>query len=538
MRDRRILTLLALTAIFYLTWPTRVPECDAVIYASTALRGVREMQYDPGHLLLGSLEAQAVAIGRMARPPLNPVWLLPYLSMLASLLGIYAFQRTLVDLGVRRGRATLFAAVLAAGYAWWHFALQAESHILSTALLVIFLWRCCRAIEARTIRACAWAGLWLGFATLMHQKNVLLAGAALPALLLAHRGSPRGLRGAAAFLIVFVLVAVVPYLVVGWTALGLRRPDEFLFWARGLQTWSGWGGWSGSTLPKALIGMARSLVGGHTVLGLGPVQDFASRLFPRASMADEVAIAATVRGGMRVVVVVLKVIVFAAAGLALLRRLARPFVPGPQGAPLTVFLWGWVLIVGLFAAWWAPERAEFWLDVVPPLLLLVALPRAGARELRGGTVGLAAFAVALALVNFLGSIRPQSLATLEPESRVALALDAAVTPGDLVLADSPFEGRASCYARAFVPVDLATLVRAGGDGEVLYSRVDSLLARAEAMRRRVCLLVTPLAPGARAHRAHERLVARLGERYRIGEVVPVRADVELRRISLDRAPAR
>lgn len=529
----RIYSLLAVGALFYLVYPSRIPECDAVIYASAALRGIHEMTFDPGHLGFGSLEVLATAAGRAARPPLNPVFILQYLSMAAALAGAYAFYRTLADLGVARGRATLFTATLAASYAWWHYALQAEPHMISTALLMGFLWQSCRTTITPSARSWAWSGLWLGLATLMHQKNILLVGAALPAFALATRDLRQSLRGAAAFLGVLFVVAILPYLVVGGGVLGLRTAPDFMLWIRGLSTWSAWGHWTRSTLPYTLVGIVRSLVGSHFILGLGPVRETAGRLFPRYSLEDELAIAASVPGSMGLLLLFLEAGLLGLSGLALLRRAARPGVPGPGGIPLTIFLWAWIAIVGIFAAWWAPLRAEFWLDFFPPLLVLLALPRAGGRERTGGPRILAAFALTLALVNFAGSIRPQSLAALEPESAVALALDAAVRPGDTVLSDIPFQGRASRYARAFVPVDLLGTDFPPGDSgqEVRFRMVDSLLAAAEGAHQSVYVVATPLRSGADDQVAFAGLVAALGERCQTRVTAPVRAGIDLRRIT-------
>lgn len=526
-RNGRILALLAVVAFLYLLFPSRVPECDAVIYSSAALRGVREMTFDPGHLAFGPLVAAAAAAGRAARPPLNPVAILQVVAMAAALAGAWAFGRTLTGLGVARGRAALFTAVLAGGYAWWHYALQAESHMISTALLVVFLLQASRTVAAPTVRGCAWAGLWLALATLMHQKNVLLAGAALPALALAFPDARRSLRGVAAFLVILGAVAGLPYLLVGWGALGLRTVPDFELWLRGLSASDAWGGWHRGTPLHAAMGLVRSLVGLHFLLRLDFFRTLAEREFPHSSLEDEFAVGAAVPGPVSVLLLALSVALLAVAALALLRRLVRPRVAGPGGGPLTILLWAWVGIVAVFAAWWAPARAEFWLDLFPPLLALLALPAAGRCGRAGGSRLVAAFALALALVNFLGSVRPQSLAALEPESAVALALDAAVRPGDVVLADIPFAGRASRYARAFEPVDL---LAAGPEPEDRLRRVDSLLAAAKAAGRDVHLLVTPLGPPGAGRTTYAGRVAELAGRHRIGAEVPVRAAVELRRI--------
>ncbi|HVP15017.1 MAG TPA: glycosyltransferase family 39 protein [Terriglobales bacterium] len=533
-----IFALLTIAAIAYLLYPSRIPECDAVIYASAALRGVREMTFYPGHLGYGPLENLSASLGRWTRPPLNPLFILQYLSMAAALVAAWAFHRALEALGVGRARAVLFTAILAASYAWWHFALQAESHMLSTALLMIFLWQTCRTLAKLNARSWAWAGLWLGLATLIHQKNILFAAAALPALAVPARDFRRVLREEAAFFGTLAIVVIVPYLVVGVGVLGLRTSAELMLWIRGLSTWSAWGHWSRATVPGVVVGLARSFVGSHFLLRVGPIHAAALRLFPRASFEDEFAIAASIPAGVGVALMILEVPLLALAGLALVRRIVRPGIPGPRGLPLSLFLWAWIAAVVIFAAWWAPVRAEFWIDLFPPVLVLLALLRAGARDASAGSRLIAYVAVALALVNFIGSIRPQSMAALEPESSVALALDAAVKPGDIVISDSPFTGRASRYARTFEPVDLMGAECALGDAAepARVRLVDSILVGAERAHRSAYLAVTPLGTADSARAAYRRATASLAEHFETGERIAIRAGLDLRRLRR-RAPA-
>ena len=121
----------------------------------------------------------------------------------------------------------------------------------------------------------------------------------------------------------------------------------------------------------------------------------------------------------------------------------------------------------------------------------------------------------------------------------ALALDAAVKPGDTVLSDIPFQGRASRYTRAFVPVDLLGADFPPGDHghEARFRMVDSLLAAAEGAHQSVYLVATPLGLGGGDRAAFHGLVAALGERYQTRQIVPVRAGIDLRRIARRRAAA-
>jgi hypothetical protein len=124
---------LVVAAALYLAFPARVLECDAVIYASAALHVDVEISTDPGHLGFGLIELAAAAVGRRLTPPLSPVYILPYLSIAAAIAGLYGLFRTLLDAGVKHGRAICYAGVVGFSYGYWHFALQAESHILSAS---------------------------------------------------------------------------------------------------------------------------------------------------------------------------------------------------------------------------------------------------------------------------------------------------------------------------------------------------------------------------------------------------------------------
>ena len=537
-RQWQVLSLLAAMALLYLVFPTRTHEYDAMCYATAALGGEHWLATDPGHLGFSPLEIPAASIGRRVHPPLSPVLLLQYLSMVAGLAGIYAFHRSLTSLGTSAGRAAVFAGILGCTYAYWHFALQAESHLLSTAFLLFFLLHFTRLLGSRSPGTAAWAGALLGLATLMHQKNILLVAPALIALPVAVRGRRQLAAVAGMFLAAYGVVAILPYLVAALGVVGLRTIPDLREWILGLRTlcvWNhgAWGHWTSRTLPLTAEAIVRSLVGSDFVLGLDPIRALAARLSPSMSMDDELAVAATVPPALRVVLFLLEAALLVLAVAALARRTASLKTLFSRHAALATFLVAWVLVLGVFSAWWVPWRLEFWIDLFPPLLLLLALPLDQDPERGGGRLRAAgAFLLALATVNFFGSIRPESLPTTDASTNLAVALDATIQPGSTILADGPLCGRASRYPRVFVPAGPLDGFAPGAvpPPAVIFHRVDSLLAAADSAGRSVYLVATPLAPEAIRKAAYRRLVASLAARYQLGEKVPIRAALEVRRI--------
>ena len=532
-RRWQILSLMVAMALLYLAYPSRTHEYDAMGFASAALSGEHWLAADPGHLGFGPLEILATGIGQRVHPPLNPVLLLQYLSMVAGLAGIYAFYRTLTGLGASPRRATVFAGILCCTYAYWHFALQAESHLLSTALLLFFLMQFTRLVESRSPGAVAWAGALLGLATLMHQKNILLVAPALIALPIAVHGRGRSAMVVGMFLATYGVVTILPYLVVGLGVAGLRTIPDLHHWIMGLSNYGAWGHWTNQTMLLTGGAIVRSLVGSDFLLGLGPIKALAVRLAPHMLMQDELAVAAAVPPALGAALFPLEAALLVLAVAALVRRARSLKTLFSRHAPLAMFLVAWVLLLGVFSAWWVPWRLEFWIDLFPPLLLLLALPLDQDPEHRGGRSRAAGtFLLALATVNFFGSIRPESLPTTDAETNLALALDATIKPGSTILADTPLCGRAPRCPRAFVPADLLDGFAPGvvPAQAALFHKVDSLLAAADSAGKSVYLVATPRAPEAARRAAYRSLVASLGVRFRLDEKVPIRANIDLRRI--------
>lgn len=556
-RNASVLILLTAAAFVLVRFPARVVDVDAVIYASAARIGAAKEMASPGHLFkevanpghLGfyPLELAANVAGQRMIPPANSIFLLQYVSMLAGLAGGYVFYRTLRETGLDRRRSVLLTSVLLFSYAYWHFSLQAESHILATFFLILFLRAALRFFRSPTPRAGAVAGVALGLATLLHQTSILVAPCFLAgALVLAGRRRP--IPPLRPFLLSYLAIVALPYLLVGWIVLGLRTPAGFRHWIMGLSQWGKWGWWTPANPVRAVSGLIRSFVGSHFFLGLAPIKAAAERVFPHASWEDEVAIAASVPVRLRYVLAGLAAGVFAVSLAVAVRGAAglRRAFCGDAG--LAVFLAAWIAVSAGFSAWWAPQHTEFWLPLFAPVLVLLTY---SFRDRRGARLGWAwcasLFVLALFAVNFWGSIYPESLERMEPETLAALAIEAAVEPGGIVITDTDLSGRATRYVRAFEKVDLVGLCVASptdGSGaeradpisgerspdECAAAAIDSILAAADGTAREVYLLAHPLSTDEHTIAVYGRLVTAIADRFDVTQCVPVRAAVDLRRV--------
>jgi hypothetical protein len=371
------------------------------------------------------------------------------------------------------------------------------------------------------------------------------------------------LRPLGAFAVLYFLFGMLPYPIVARYLVGIRTFGEFYGWLLGTSEWGAWGAWRLTTLPATVIGLIRTFTGSHYLLALKPVAQFAERTFSAASLLDEMAIAAWGPRWLRLSLLPIQatVLAFAAKSLAGGPRRLKHMLRAERAFGL--FLIAWITILGLFFVWWAPERVDFWIAWLPALIIVLAFPVTGESGSRPtGLAATVAFLAGLFAVNFFGSIYPQSGPISERDTETAVAIDAVVNAGDIVISDSYFAGRASKYAGSFDRVNLLDAVlaypsraegtiyvyRDGRSREVGFNadvadtalmtqleartlaRLDSLVGIAAEEGRAVFLLVSPVANDAGRRRTYSELVDVIGSRYDLSDVVQLRGQLDMRRI--------
>lgn len=289
-----IIVLLAVAGLLLVALPARILECDAVISANGAIHNDPAVMIYPHHLAYNYMLRGAALIGQGLDPPLNPIYLLQYVGIAAGLGGVYLLYRMLMEIGAGPRRALLLSGVLLFSYGYWHYARQADAHIISAFLLIWATWAFYRFLAQPTIAAGCVVGLSLGLATFIHQSNILIFVPVLLACILRGREGIRLLRQTGAVIVVYFLIGILPYLLIGRYVVGAGTPAEFRKWLLGISLWENWGIWRLETVPATVIGIVRNFTGSHYLLGFQPLVHLAQRLFPIASLEDEMAIAASV----------------------------------------------------------------------------------------------------------------------------------------------------------------------------------------------------------------------------------------------------
>jgi len=528
--------LLVAGGVIYLMFPSRIYECDSVIYATRAIHGDISEALDAAHLGFDLLEYGVAGFGQRLSPPASPVCILPYVSVAAGLAGIFLFWQLLQRLGTSIGTRVLLSGSLMFCYTYWNYSLQAESHMLASLLLILLALQVHRLLRQPTIRNVLTTSLILALATLIHQTSVLLLPAIMVGVMMVRGGGTSKYKVLLTLVTSSVILIAVPTLYGGICVTRGSPTLDLWSWLRSSQL-QAWGNWRIISLPAAAVGLTRSLTGSHYLLGFESIKRFALEFFPFSSLQDELMVADLIRSQVRLALVPVQAILllfFGWAALGVLRKLRSPAV---TGNPYAGFLIVWVLTLTVFTIWWAPERSEFWIAILIPCMILLALPGLS-RLISGISLPVAVIMVAaIFAVNFLGSICPQSARVAETETCVAVGIDAVVKSGDIVLSDCSFRGRASRYVTSFEKVNLLNPdARSKGNGALEHivpcalCAVDSLLKDVKRDQRTVYILMCPLSEEPHLRHLYADILSAVQEEFVVSEIVPLRAPAELRRI--------
>jgi hypothetical protein len=558
-----VFILLVIGGLLFVLFPARILECDAVMFSYGALHGDIIFLGYAHHLGYNYLQLAASQLTPLFDPPLSPIYILQYLSMAAGLAGIYLLYRLLLTLGVGVNRAFLFSGALMLAYGYWHYSQQADVHVISAAILIWFAYVCYGFLEHPSVSRAAGLGAILGLATFIHQTNTLMLPAVFLACILRARQGAKTLRPLMAFAVVYFLIGILPYPLIARYLVGVKTLTGLRLWLTSTNEWGGWGAWRLAALPATAIGLIRTFTGSHYLLGLGPFARLAHRVFPSASLQDEMAVAEWGPTWLRMTLMPIQAIILLFTAKALvggagrLRHLVR------LKPAFAVFVITWLVILGVFFAWWAPERVDFWIAWLPGVIIVLAYPgkkRTGRQTVSAVTS--VAFLAGLFTVNFFGSIYPQSGPISERDTEAAVNIDAVVDTGDIVISDCYFAGRASQFSDSFrrlnplggvLPrpkVGMGTIyayrdgrsLEAGFDVAALdsalltglearvISRVDSVVGMAMKEGRSVYILASPISTNPDRMRIYNALVRAIGEHYDLSERVRIRGDLDMRRI--------
>lgn len=390
------------TLLLYLTTLTQVHTFDALSYVTSVERKPWTEVFHPHHLAYGPLGALALALGRALGYAGGAALPMQLVNATTGALGVALFFAIVQRATGRADLALLAAMLLGGAYAYWYYAVEIEVYTVAALFLLICLALLPELLARPTARGMALIGLAQGGAVLFHQTNVLFSAPLLVALIAsAWDARPSTQRAAwalgrlrrmagplAAYAATLALTVGLPYLFVGVVVSGFRSWDAFDGW---LTEYARTGWWGGPITAQKWAGLG-------------------------AGLADTLA-----QPGGALLWLLL-------AGLMVLhlRRLGQ----GPRG--LVAGLATWLLVYGAFFLWWEPDNIEFWIAILPPALLLLALALRGERCWGPGVwIGLAAALAALG-ANYDSIARRGDPAT-DLQRVIARALAAHSQPPDLLL---------------------------------------------------------------------------------------------------------
>lgn len=338
--------------------------------------------------------------------------------------------------GAERRLALAGAAGAAVSAGFWYYSGCVEVYAIPLALLLGTLYVALSG--SMTARRALAVGALHGVAMLFHQIHVLF-GVVVLAVLWRQRREVSFLGRAALYVLGGSILVLAGY---GAVLAFVVRPENpeaaWLWFTHYAQGDTFWHPLALTTIAKAGVGFARSVIGGHFAFALEPVQRAMTAAFPQNALVDEIYL---VRGLTTTAALGL-LAAAAVAGFALVGLLAaglRGVRQRPEGvrrvlAPLAA----WVAVYSAFFLFWEPHNVEFWIPQATALWMIVALLWVG-RSARAATVLTAAVAIIFG-VNLVGTIVPAASETNDLHAQRFGGLATVVGEGDVVVVGRPHIG--------------------------------------------------------------------------------------------------
>jgi hypothetical protein len=416
-RRKTAVFLLAFVALYCLTLAD-VHTFDAISYASFAQTPVSQQDLmiflHPHHLAYHVLSKALYAFWQM--------WgwaggsLLPFqiLSVALSFLGLAVFYRITSRL-TKSSVALVVTALLALSHRYWLFSVDVEVYMLSLSFLILTMYYTLELQKHVSLRAGLVVGSLLGGAILAHQTNVLF----LPIIALAVMTSKSAalrqrIRVLLTLSVLAAVIVLIPY-VISILVLRLDSWQAIVYWLTFYAHMDRWGGFHPKTLSMTVTGLRDAFI---ALSGGVPWQYSLLILVPLLVWFWQ-----GYRANRRV------------AGLCLL----------------------WLALYGTFFAWWSPG-GEFWITILPPSFLLLALAM-NSLSPRPMKVGLALLLLCAPLYGFsnwrIGVSAPERQVVIGG-TKSALAIAACMEPGERVITTTTLYPLLSYYGRVR-PVSLELL---------------------------------------------------------------------------------
>jgi hypothetical protein len=365
----------------------------------------------------------------------------------------------------------IWVSVTAASFGFWSYSTQPETYMLSMPAILIGV---NILIGLADDRFSPWSlgvlGGLMAFATLMNQMHVILIlSTAATVVLIWYRRRPeisagRLLLGLASFGGVAALIIGGAYFGAPILVFGMGDLDSIIRWSKGYASDVLSTPFSVTDPIKSLVGIARTVLGGHFLSGFDWFHGPMTRVFPGKLMVEERYMAGGLSPGIRITCLVAS-IVAAFSGVAILISLVHPGrwgvsehyeqVERRRFFALDAFASLMLIVYYVFNVIWEPTNDEFWIGPLPIACLAVAAVFARRPPASRTWVAGVLFAVSLFVANGMGSILPQTRLDTDYWYQANRYLIENARKGDVVVTDGGFisDHYLKIYTRAnVVPV--------------------------------------------------------------------------------------
>jgi hypothetical protein len=429
--------LFCATFLLYWTTHTAANTFDAVSYANQIAHfyprtGDPHWLFHPHHLLFNAFGYVLWKAARFCGYGGGSLVVLQSLNTALGAAGVSIYYLTLRRLLQRsRGLPLLISLGLALSFGYWICATDGRVNMPSVFLMLAAFSVLTRLMATPRTALAALTGLLAGGAVLFHESaglfgivglaGVLLADA--PPLLLSAAWRKQRWEMALAYLSAWASTAALPYFAVGVLVLHLHSPAAFHAWTSEYSELGWW--WDFRILHN-----------------LG--SDFYA--LRHASFVEPGSRASTFTLSphlplLRLGLYSLSVLGWLAAAYAVLVSL--PQLWRSHNRNLVVVLALWSVVYAAFFTVWSPGYFVFWVPVLIPTSLMLALTLAHFRARRGGRaanwlvgVWIALYAALNLQIGILPHLSPQS----DPFRRIAADVRAHTKPGDVVLVAGAGDG--------------------------------------------------------------------------------------------------
>jgi len=431
-------TLLFLgTLVLYWTTRTAANTFDAVSYANQIAHlyprtGDPHWLFHPHHLLFNALGYVLWKAARVCGCSGGSLPVLQSLNAVLGAAGVSVYYLTLRRLLQRsRGLPVLIALGLALSFGYWICATDGRVNMPSIFLMLAAFWALARLMTAPRPALAALTGLLAGGAVLFHESAGLFVVVGLAGVLLADANplvppdATRKLRVqlALAYLAAWAGTAALPYLAVGGLALHLHSLAAFRAWTSEYSELGWW--WDFHILHNLTSDFYAFRHAGFVEPGSRPSTFTLSPHLPPLQLG----------------LYGLSVLGWLGAAYAIFAAL--PQLWRSHNRSLVVVLILWIVVYAAFFTVWSPGYFVFWVPVLVPTSLLLALTLAHYRARRGGRAAnwpMGVWIVLYAGLNLQIGILPHLSPQSDPFRRIAADVRAHTHPGDVVLVAGAGDG--------------------------------------------------------------------------------------------------